>query len=529
LPSRIRAAVVTARTWSAQQQAIFEWFENANGAPRRQNSTVIARAGTGKTTTIIEAVRRAPERRVLVAAFNTRIKDEIAAKLQTTPGTDHVEVKTLHAIGFACVRNFWEGIRAEDRNAGRRDLSRAEQLAQAVCGDQAPDAAKRAVAKLCTLGREIAPLATKAGDLVDVMLEHDLMPDAKWNALGYGADFVEDKALKAMHLAATVKPRAIDFADMLFLPVRNRWTPKLWDLGVVDEAQDMTLTQLSLFLGVVGGRVCVVGDNRQAIYGFRGADSDSLDRLRCELDADVMGLTTTYRCPKTVVAYARTLVPDYQAAPEAPEGLILRIPFADLVNVAENKVDANGHSHDFILSRTNAALAAVAMALIRAQKRVRIQGRDIGAGLIALVNKLAVGKAKDSLPEFFAKLTAWQEREIVRAEKADRGDLVAGIVDKVETIRCVADGATGVPELNVRLAALFKDEGNGGTIVCSSVHKAKGLEAARVFVLRDTLYPKRPKDAKPRTPKQLQEEANIEYVAVTRAMQTLVWVDGKPA
>lgn len=522
------------RIWSPEQEAIFDWFRGTPAArveptpgggvfrtrvDRKKNLVVRARAGTGKTTTILEAIRYAPEERILLAAFNKRIQEELASRL-TNP---NAEAKTLHGIGYACVRRYWERVNVASGNARERAL------VQEVCGDQTPDAIKRLVGKLLTKGREIAPHARVLGDLVDIMLEFELEPDEQWESSGFGAEFVEARALEAMELAAVKKPsEGIDYADMLYLPVRNRWLVKTYDLGVVDEAQDMTMTQLELFLGVVRERVVIVGDNCQAIYAFRGADSESLDRLKAELDADELALATTYRCPKLVVAAAARLVPDYRAAATAPDGEILSIPTIDaLVKAAENKVDAAGHSHDFILSRANAPLAAVAMALIRAQKRVRIQGKDIGAGLIALVKKLSTGKAAGSIPALFERLAAWEERELHRLDKLGKlethGDAIR---DKAETLRVVADGATGPRELETRLEALFSDTGNGGTIVCSSVHKAKGLEAQRVFILRPTLNPKPPK-GKERTPKQVQEERNIEYVAITRAQKTLVWVEAK--
>ncbi len=505
------AAPALVRTWSQEQEAIFGWFRTRAGADSHLVGR--ARAGTGKTTTILEALQYAPEGRILLAAFNKRIQEELSSRLQNPAA----EAKTLHGAGFACVRRYWEGIKVSS------GTSRQQALAQEVCGDQTPDAIKRLVGKLCTLAREVRPHAEQAGDLLELMAEHELCPDPEWEGTAFGADYVEMRALEAMALAAAKKPAdGIDFADMLFLPLRNHWLVPIYDLGIVDEAQDMTVSQLELFRGIVKGRVVVVGDDRQAIYGFRGADSESLDRLKTELGAAELGLKTTYRCPRLIVEAAARLVPDYQAAPGAPDGQILSCPSIEaLVQMAENKAEA-----DFILSRTNAPLASVAMALIRRQKRVRIQGRDIGAGLIALVKKLSTGKAQTSIPAFFERLTAWQEREIARAERLDKPALVDAIRDKAETLIVVADGVTGPRELEARLQTLFSDEGQAGAIVCSSVHKAKGLEAKRVFILRPTLNPRPPK-GKVKTPAQMREEENIQYVAITRAMDTLVWVEAK--
>ncbi len=512
------------RTWSAEQQEVFRWFDGSSDLSAGHSNLVVrARAGTGKTTTILEAINHAPEATVLLAAFNKRIQEELQSRLRH-PGA---QARTLHALGYACVRRYWERMDVEPRQLPPGTLSRAQALAQAVCGDQAPDAIKRLVAKLATLGREMAPHARTAGDLADVIVEFDLAPAEEWEAAGFGADYVEARALEALELAATKRPPFIDHADQLFLPVRNRWLVKQYDLGVVDEAQDMTLTQLELFLGVVKGRVCVVGDDRQAIYGFRGADSDSLDRLKAQLQAGEVGLTSTYRCPRLVVEAVAPLVPDFRSAPGAPAGEILRLPTLDaLVRAAEPKADADGKPHDFILSRSTAPLVGVAMALLRAQKRVRVQGRNIGEGLASLVRTLSTGEAARSLPAFFDRLRRWQERQLARAERLQRPDLAEAVRDKAETLVAIADGATGPQELRVRLESLFADTGAADAIVCSTVHKAKGLEAQRVFVLRPTLMPPLP-PGKERTPKQVREEQNIQYVAMTRAQATLVWVEAK--
>lgn len=490
----------SARVWSAQQSAIFEEFKTGT-----RHLVVRARAGTGKTTTILEGLKHSTASRILFAAFNTRIVNEVKPKNQNP----NVEVKTLHGVGYACVRRYRERVQVARGNA--REVS----IVERVCGQQAPDAIKRLVGKLMTKGREMAPLATERGSLLDLAEEFDCVPDPDWNEMGFDLDFVEGRALECMAAATELKTgEEIDFADMLFLPVRNSWLHKIYDETVVDEAQDMNATQLIIAQGVTKGRIIVVGDDRQAIYAFRGADSNSLDRLKDELQAVEFGLTETYRCARRVVSEAQQLVPDIRAHANAVDGIVATIQKDKLMDAVQDG--------DFILSRSNAPLAPIAMAMIRANRRVRIQGKDIGQGLKALVNKLASGRAANSIPEFLQRLVRWEDREIDRVMKANRPEQAENIRDRAETLRCVADGVAGVRELCARLDDLFADEGPAA-VICSSVHKAKGLEAARVFVLRRTLYPKLPDGVKP-SPARAREEQNIHYVAITRAMRELIYV-----
>jgi superfamily I DNA/RNA helicase len=186
-------------------------------------------------------------------------------------------------------------------------------------------------------------------------------------------------------------------------------------------------------------------------------------------------------------------------------------------------------------------------------KRCKIEGKDIGKGLIALVNRMAKGKAKNSMAEFLGKLGRWEEKEIGRAERSkDRSaeSRIERIRDQADTLRALSDGLSGVPELKARIDDLFanKEQDRVETrVTCSSIHRSKGLEADRVFVLRDTLNPSLPcgcghwpgahegddgschmchcsrfEDDNVR----IQEERNIEYVAITRAKEELIWVDG---
>lgn len=519
----MNATSSTTRTWSAQQQNIFDWFMTsnaraANGTQRHaQHLIVRARAGTGKSTTIREGVKRAPEKSILIAAFSKEIQVSMEKAITLLPdGTLDTRpfsgrVQTLHAVGYACVRRFRDNIKVAF------NADRADSLAKSVCGLRAPDAIVRLVSKLHTKGREIKPHASTMGDLTAIAVTFECEPDEMYSTMGFGLEYVEAKALEAMELAANIESGAtIDGADMIFLPVRNGWLTKQFDLVVVDEAQDMTTAQLEIAQGVLndGGRICIVGDDRQAIFAFRGADAESLDRLKAELNAAELGLTTTYRCGRRIVELAQAIVPDFEAGPNNAEGEIL--------DCTMDKLIVNASAGDYILSRVNAPLVSIAMKLLRSGKRTRVAGRDVGKGLTSLIRKM---KAR-SVPELLAKIEAWATRETARHRaqltKATNGRKraleakIEAVLDQADMMTSLTDGARNVSEVEARIDALFTDDGLGqaGMITCSSVHRAKGQEADRVFVLRDTLR------------NYSIEEENITYVAITRAKKTLVWVKG---
>lgn len=496
---------MSVKTWSSKQVAIFEWFAAITLAVI-EHLIVRARAGTGKTTTIVEALKHLPAGlKVLVCAFGKDIQLELERRIGQHDG---VSVKTLHALGLMCVKRIWPDVKVSFGSDRERDL------AQRVCGDKCPDAIKKLVGQLCTKGRLTTPHAMTGDDLLTVAIEFELTPDAEWNELGFDTTYVCEYAAKAMQLACEEKPTktGIDGADMLFLPVRNRWTSKMFDVVVVDEAQDMNACQLELAQGVCRGRLIVVGDDRQAIYGFAGADSGSLDRLKTALNATELPLNVTYRCGKAIVAMAQRIVPDFEAAESNHEGSIEYLAFDKLVTTA-------GPS-DFVLSRVNAPLVSIAMKLLRMGKRTRVAGKNIGDGLIALVRRF---KAR-TIPELLKQIGAWEKRELHKLdmlrETASNGRKntidakMETIKDQADMLVSLTDNADNVQHVVSRIEALFSDNGEGdeGMIVCSSIHKAKGKEAKRVFVLSETLRGGSV------------EEKNIEYVAITRAKDTLVMV-----
>jgi len=476
--------------WSQEQEAVFEWF--ANPAMRARALVVRARAGTGKTTTIKAAFERAPEQRMLYCVFNKKNQIEAEAKIRDP----RVQVKTLHSLGYSYIRRQWPMAKAD----GRVEFARVDRACP-NCGDEF----KGDVRKLVSLAKNLlqVPSIDSLAQLAD-----------DW---GLGeADAVDAMAASAYAvMAESLKgPDAqgrISFDDMVWLPVAARLVRPWFDLVVVDECQDMNVNQLMMARGACrsNGRICVVGDDRQAIYGFRGADSDGMARMEHELKAERLGLCVTFRCPRKVVELASIEVPDYQAAEGNAEGVVGAVGESQLLNEVE--------PGNAILSRLNAPLMPLCLALIRKGVPAMVEGRDVGKQLVNLVHKLKA----NSVPDLCRKLDAWVQRQLARMGNADPEDVqkkADALNDQADTLKAVAADAKSVDEVISRVESMFKDieKENRPMVVLSSVHKAKGLEWDRVYMLQSTFKQNRGG-----------EEANIYYVAVTRAKRELFMVRDK--
>ena len=490
------------RVWSVQQQDIFRWFKNAEDDPGYNSDHLVvrARAGTGKTTTIIEGVNRAPESSILLCAFNKKIADDLTKRISNP----HAEAKTLHSVGYQAVRRQWRGMPVS------KGTERADSLTAMVCSKNTPKPILRLVTQLHTKGRDMLPLGYTGQALQNLALFFDLVPDEGWT--DYRLDFVVVRAQEAMSIAANQDPTydiGIDFADMIFLPLAWNLLSKDYDLVVVDEAQDLSKAQIEIAQRLCSGRICVVGDDKQAIYGFRGADSGSLDRLKTELGAAELPLTTTYRCCQSVVRKAQALVPDILAGVDNPEGVV------DAIEGLEGLLEAV-EPGQFILSRLNAPLVMITLGLLKRKKRARMAGRDIGAGIQAILRKL---KLLDSTPvvELLKRLQEWETKNVTRYASYGQLELVERTRDQAGMIFALAETSETISDLQNRIEWLFSDDvQDHEQILCSSVHKAKGLEAERVYVLQESFY------RRGVTP----EEQNIEYVAITRAKNRLTFVTG---
>jgi DNA helicase-2/ATP-dependent DNA helicase PcrA len=489
-----------AMSWSDEQNAIFSEFSDGTG-----HFVVNACAGTGKTTTVKEGISRAPEAKKVYVAFNKKNVDEAKKKI-TDP---NCQVMSLNGLGYRYVVRNWEGSKPDDAveyDRVRAVSHRAERANRTIVSE---------IVKILAFAKNTCPFA-KHGDLVRLSESRGFGPEPHHMIDEGGGWTVEEFcqiALDAMNLAKTKRDaqKRISFNDQIWLPVVNGWIRGWFDLVCVDECQDMNSTQLILAQRACkkDGRMVLVGDPRQAIYAFRGADVRGMERLTVALNAKTLPLTTTYRCPRTVVEQAKRLVPHYQAAPNAAEGVVRGT--TEALMLKEIQIG------DAVVSRKNGPLMGLCLSMLRAGVPARIEGRDIGKKLL----KIAQDLKASTVPAFIESAQAWGARkaEHAAALKDGAGDeLVQEITDTVETLVAVADEAGSVAEIESRLVNLFSDtsEGPRPAVVLSSVHKAKGLEWKRVYLLQGTFTQNWNETAS--------EEANIKYVAITRAMSELVWI-----
>jgi superfamily I DNA/RNA helicase len=342
-------------------------------------------------------------------------------------------------------------------------------------------------------------------------VKFDLLPDDQgWGQ--YGPAFVIEKVGECLSWATENEPTrevGIDYPDMVFLPLVWNLAARDYDMVVVDERQDMTAAQLDLAMRACSGRIVLVGDKHQAIYGFRGADVANGEVVADQLGAANLPLTVSWRCEEAIIRDAQRLVPHIQAAPGAGEGIVDGALFEDMIDTVK--------PGEFILSRLNAPLVGTTLLLLKCGTRARMAGRDIGQGILRILRRLKIDRTTP-LSQVDARVNAWGSKE--RQRFAARGLLteVARVQDTAGMLQAFIDDSETTPAMLERIEHLFTDE-EGPYVLLSSVHKAKGLEADRVWILQESFYRFGVDE----------EEQNIEYVAITRAKGHLTKVTGVPS
>ena len=277
---------------------------------------VLAGAGTGKTRVVThrlaELIRGGtPADRTLSVTFTNKaakeMRERAAAILhpgrRARRGEKKPVISTFHAL---CLRI----LRQETANVGL-----PERFAIFDRGDQ--ESAARGVLREVKL----ADGALKPGDL--------LARISKWKTAGLdpkeAVGAVEDDrdflaALAYRKYADKLRAEGgVDFDDLLLLvlrlfrdrPDRLEYHAGRYDFVQVDEYQDTNGVQFGVLRALVAGHrnLCVVGDDDQSIYGWRGADVEHILHFAAHFPgAKVVRLEENYRCSAPVIEWSNRLV-----------------------------------------------------------------------------------------------------------------------------------------------------------------------------------------------------------------------------
>lgn len=548
LALRYRQRLGLSYTPSRYQAAIFEWVESGSG-----NVVIDACAGSGKTSTAVDAIRLAGVD-TLAVAFNREIADVLEHRLKGT----RAKATTAHAHGLGALRFYCyarNGLNGavevevgENKYpelfaaAARAIAERVEQRGPApedgpdtrppvlFCGEPVTEDQLKAIAADGFPVAECVEL-TKLARLFLLDFDAGARYERGLDTLArrYDVD-VDEVAWPLVVLAVRnalrwgcAPPRAgkwlVDFTDMIWLPNVLGLRPKQYDLVLVDECQDISTAARRLLIASVrrGGRMMWIGDRFQSINGFAGADSDSFDAIIRETNAKVLPLSVCYRCPTSHLARAREWRSDIEARPGAPVGTIRRMERIDYVDEAA--------AGDLVICRRTAPLIGLCFELIAAAIGASVRGRaDMSKGLIKIIKRASKRTSRPLWQDEFLDGLAAQhdaEAEKLRARARDEqaaADALDALADRIECVRIIfrSTGAASSADLIASVERTFADK--AAAVTLSTVHRAKGLEADRVVILEyDRLISPRATQAW-----QAQQEENLSYVAYTRAKSEII-------
>lgn len=480
---------------SKYQQAVIEAVKNTDDC-----LAIHATAGSGKTFTLLECMKHIKTTNAIFIAFNKSIADELASKIPA-----NFYARTFHSVCFEAWREFCDNRRLkvdEDKvwsiiwkTLSEEDVKTYGYFIKQLVG----------LAKNTGIGTDLMP------DVLDswykLIEHHDLQIQSSKADLGVGIIH----ARKVLIESSNAK-YIIDFDDMLYMPLLYGATFRRYDVIFVDEAQDLSEIQHALLEAMlsINGRLIAVGDPHQAIYGFRGADSESMSKLSENFDCVELPLSVTYRCDLAIVEYAKKWVPNIEARKYAADGMV------DILHeFSVNTFDDN----DVIICRNSAPLISMAYGFIRRGRRIKMLGRDIGDGLIILIDKMGT----EDIEELEERLHAWYEREMEKAQKKRNEPLMISIEDRYQCIKIFIENLSEeyrtVQDLCYEIARIFKETDDVILTLCTG-HKSKGLEWDHVFWLDKSLIPSKyaTKDW------MLKQENNLAYVITTRARHHLTFI-----
>ena len=272
---------------------------------------VLAGAGTGKTRVVTYRIGRlirrgTPPERILAVTFTNKAAAEMQQRVAGLIGkrkTARPEISTFHSLGVRILR----------RNIQRLGYPSAFAIYDRSDQESVARAALREI--------RVSNALLRPGDLINMI--------SRWKTSCVGPEQAATAAeTDKQHLAAAAYRRyqkalkaagALDFDDLLlcteelfgsFPDVRRR-EARRFDHVLVDEYQDTNGSQYRIVkaLAAEHRNLCVVGDDDQSIYAWRGADLSHILRFKIDWpEAKVVRLETNYRSTRQILAWGNRLI-----------------------------------------------------------------------------------------------------------------------------------------------------------------------------------------------------------------------------
>ncbi|MEO0728327.1 MAG: ATP-dependent helicase [Bacteroidota bacterium] len=547
--------------YTPEQLAVFDFVQNGSG-----HGIIDAVAGAGKTTTIMRSTDYVPaEAKILFCAFNNSIAKEIAAKFRAQGG-NRVVVKTIHALGYNILKvNSGTGKAPQLEDKKYPKLLKSEAVEEMLLpyyreiikiNKLDPDDKYNrhnlyAIKKLMFLVKSrlldinqkyrATLCAGEFEDFLALVLHFGIFNSVEAKKANFREEvrqyyLCHELLLEAGNELSQNSP-IVDFTDMLYLPYAWQQYPTTkFDFVFIDECQDLSKSQLAVALKYCKSscRIMAVGDPRQSIYGFTGADIESFERVKNITKARPLPLTTCFRCPQQVIELARGIRADISGSKTYP-GVVKTINAGQVVQLAQ--------PNDMIICRVKAPLVILVFQFIDQGIKVRIhedEARDFIAELKRLFKQEERQRKLSSLRGGFAELKGivtkrWQyiiEKNAERIVDATERDLHITnekqyLEQRLEFLHKKSlQWATDCPRVEDIMRRIYKFiTHEGDAIKLSTIHRAKGLEENRIFVID---YDKLPYLRLEIKDWEITQEINLKYVAITRAKEELYLVESEP-
>ena len=452
------------------------------------NLLVSALAGAAKTSSLVLVAEALPDKQILCLAFNKKIATEMQERLPS-----NCKAMTLNSLGH---RVWGEAI-------GRRleiDSSKLGDLMKAVIDEQTRSDASELYANMGELIRIVdfgkacgyIPSGSYEQTAKRLMGDEEFFDHLEQRLSGLERDVIREVTLRSLKLAFQGK---CDYSDQLLMPTVFHGAYPRYPLTLVDEAQDLSSLNHATLRKMVGTRrLIAVGDPCQAIYGFRGAHEESMEKLRYEFSMRELPLTTSFRCPRAVVEHVQWRAPAMRWPEWAKPGKIETLSSWKAADLSEDGV---------VICRNNAPLFGLAIRLLKNGRTAELDGKDIVKAITKVMRKFGGHDLRQA--QVFDAISAWEEKE--KAKTKPRAH--KRVEDRAECMRVFArQGKT----LGDALAYADHIMQIHSPLKLMTGHKSKGLEFPHVYFLDEHLVGKEDQDP------------NLRYVIQTRTKDILTYI-----